>query len=111
MKERTENPNPTLVSGCCTKCPLLASKPGNNQPLQHVLAAADSASRLKKLVDGKIVSVVFSKPDDLSAKRVAAYFGYLNAEAKSERNRFKKFEEDAKNKNKDKSKFRPEDYF
>jgi hypothetical protein len=112
MKERTENPDPIIVQGCCQKCPLLPSKPGYENVNQNVIAAAESANRLKRLIDANIANLVFKDKDDLGARRVAALFGYLNAESKSESNRFKELEKDTEKRNsKNKTKFRPEDYF
>lgn len=95
-KEWTRNTPQELITESCRRCPLLPSKPGQDKVSQALIAAADSANRLKRLVDGKLAALVFSDPDDLSARRVAAYMGLLNAEARSDKNRFKKQKESPK---------------
>jgi hypothetical protein len=111
MKERMENPHPEIVEKCCKSCPLLPSKPSSQNVNQNILAAADSASRLKKLIDGKLAQIMFG-PNDLSARRCSAYLAYLNAIDKSEENRFKEIDKKPSNTdNKHKIKFRPNDGF
>jgi hypothetical protein len=94
-REWIKNPPEQLVSNCCKNCPLFPSKPGQENVPQAILAAANSASRLQKLVDGKLAPIIFG-PDDLSARRVAAYFGLKSAEGRSDKNRFKKEKEKPK---------------
>lgn len=88
-REWSRNPPRELVSECCSRCPLFPSKPSQDHASQVVAAAANSASRLKRLIDSKLAPILFG-PDDLSARRCAAYFGYLNAEHRSDKNRFPK---------------------
>ena len=93
MKTRAEwikNPPEELVKDCCQHCPLFPSKPGQEHASPAIIAAYDSAARLKRLIDAKLAPIIFRDPNLLSARRCAALFGYNEAEAKSERNRIPK---------------------
>jgi hypothetical protein len=78
------NPPREIVADCCKRCPLFASKPGQDKTFPHIKAAAESASRLKRLIDSKLAFIVFG-PNDVSARRASALFGLLAAENRSER--------------------------
>lgn len=93
MKARAEwikNPPEELVNDCCKHCPLFPSKPGQEHESVAVIAAYDSAARLKRLIDAKLAPIIFKDPNLLSARRCAALFGFNEAEARSERNRIPK---------------------
>lgn len=87
MEEMIANPPREVVEYECSKCPLFPSKAGNEKVGQHVLAAVESASRLKRAIETKTAPLIFKNANDLSAKRCAMYYAYVNAENRSERKR------------------------
>jgi hypothetical protein len=84
-----DNPPRELVNSCCNNCPLLASKPGHVFISQNILAAADSAARLKRQLESNLATIIYG-PDDISARRAAALDAYMDAESRSDKNRFAK---------------------
>jgi len=89
LNEAIKNPPQDLVKDCCNHCPLLPSKSGQTYVSQNIIAAADSAARLKRQLDNNLASILYG-PDDISARRAAALDAYINAEARSDKERFAK---------------------
>jgi hypothetical protein len=71
---------------------LYPSKPGRENVAQHILAASDSAARLKKQLDNGLAQIIYGK-DDISAKRAKALEAHEEAEARSEKKRYPKKKE------------------
>lgn len=92
LKKLIEDPPRELVDETCRRCPLFPSKASQQDVPQTVLAAAERGSTLKRLIDTKVAQIIF-KPDDISAKRYTAMVAYLQAEARSDKNRFPKNED------------------
>ena len=88
MKEAIANVSRELILDCCKHCPLEASKPGKEKVGQHVLAAAESASRLKQMIDSNVAQLVY-KPGEISARRCAALMAMSQAENRSTAEGFK----------------------
>lgn len=88
------NPPRDLINDCCKHCPLFPSKSGYVEIPQNIIAAADSAARLKRQLDNNLASIIYG-PDDISARRAAALDAYMNAESRSDKNRFAKPEKTA----------------
>jgi hypothetical protein len=67
---------------------LFPSKPGQENVSQNILAAVDSAARLKRQLENGLAQILYGS-DDISAKRAKALEAYENAEARSDKKRFK----------------------
>jgi hypothetical protein len=87
LPDAIKNVTRETINSCCKNCPLLPSKPNHRQTSQVILAAADSAARLKRQLESGMAQIIYG-PNDISARRAAALDAYIVAESRSDKERF-----------------------